>query len=71
MSQDAALTAAEAMDQLDPERWAATPPLERLHLLEAVRGNCKTHADELGAEDAKMKNDLMGEELCSLSTSSG
>ena len=62
-------TAAEAIDRLDPEKWAATTPLERLHLLEQVRENCRKHADELGAADAKMKNDLMGEELYSISTS--
>ena len=69
MTETTTMTAAEAIDRLDPEKWAATPPLVRLQLLEAVRENCKTHADELAAADAKMKNDLMGEELYSLSTS--
>lgn len=41
-------TAAEAIDRLDPEKWAATSPLERLHLLEEVRENCGRYADELG-----------------------
>ncbi len=61
--------AAKAIDHLDPGKWANTSPLERLHLLEAVRENCKEYADELAGADGRMKNDLMGEELYSLSTS--
>jgi hypothetical protein len=63
------MTAAEAIDRLNPEKWAATSPLERLHLLEEVRENCGRYADELAAADGKMKNDLIGEELYTLSTS--
>ena len=59
------MNAKEAIDQLQPQKWAATPATERLHLLEEVRENMKTYADELAASDAKMKNDLMGEELFS------
>ena len=44
-------------------QWAATSAADRLHLLEAVRDNMKQYADELGASDTKMKNDLMGEAL--------
>lgn len=61
--------AIDAIDRLDPVKWAETSALERLHLLEAVRDNCKTFAEELAASDGKMKNDLMGEELYSVSTS--
>ncbi len=57
------MNATEAIDRLDPQKWAATAAIERLRLLEQVRENCKVHADELAAADAKMKNDLMGEEL--------
>jgi acyl-CoA reductase-like NAD-dependent aldehyde dehydrogenase len=59
------MNAKQAVDQLKPEEWAATPAIERLHLLEEVRENMKTYADELAAADAKMKNDIMGEELFS------
>jgi acyl-CoA reductase-like NAD-dependent aldehyde dehydrogenase len=63
------MDAKEAIDQLHPQRWAATPAAERLHLLEEVRDNIKEYADELAAEDARMKNGLMGEELFSLDES--
>ncbi len=63
------MKAKEAVDRLDPQKWAATPALERLHLLEEVRENMKTYADELAAADAKMKNDLMGETIFSLDES--
>ena len=59
------MKAKEAVERLKPKAWAATPAPERLHLLEAVRENMKTHADELAACDSKMKNDLMGEPLFS------
>ena len=59
------MNAKEAVDRLDPQKWAATPAIERLHLLEEVRENMKTYADELAAADAKMKNDRMGEALFS------
>ncbi len=57
------MKANEAIDHLDPERWAATPPAERLHLLEQVRDNLKRYGDELAVSDTQMKNGLMGEEL--------
>ncbi len=60
------MNAKQAVDRLKPEEWAATPALERLHLLEAVRENMKTHADELAAADAVMKNGILGEEIVSL-----
>jgi acyl-CoA reductase-like NAD-dependent aldehyde dehydrogenase len=59
------MNAKQAIDRLKPEAWAATPATERLRLLEQVRENIKTYADELAAADAKMKNDLMGEALFS------
>lgn len=45
------MNATEAIDRLDPEAWAQTSALERLHLLEAVRDRCKDHADELAAAE--------------------
>ena len=53
----------EAIDQLDNQKWAATSPAERLHLLEEVRENMKKYGQELAASDTKMKNGLMGEDL--------
>ncbi len=57
------MKAKEAVDRLDPQKWADTPPPERLHLLERVRENLKRYGDELAAADTKMKNELMGEAL--------
>ena len=54
---------AQAIDQLDPQKWATTTVVERLHLLEEVRENMKTYAEELAASDTKMKNGIMGEDL--------
>ena len=57
------MTAQEAYDQLDPQKWANTPVHERLHLLEEVRSNLKTYAEELATADTNMKNGLMGEDI--------
>ena len=57
------MNAKQAIDNLDPQKWAETPPAERLALLEAVRDNLKRFGDELAASDTRMKNALMGEEL--------
>jgi acyl-CoA reductase-like NAD-dependent aldehyde dehydrogenase len=59
------MNAKEAIDQLNPKKWAETSAAERLHLLGEVRENMKTYADELAASDAKMKNALMGEDMYS------
>ena len=56
-------TAAQAIDQLKPDAWASTDIPTRLHLLEAVRYNLKTHGDALAETDANMKNTLMGETI--------
>jgi len=40
------MNAKEAVDHLDPQKWAETPPEQRLHLLEAVRKNMKRYANE-------------------------
>ena len=53
----------EAVDRLDPKKWADTQPAERLALLEEVRANLKAFGDELAAADTQMKNELMGEDL--------
>ena len=60
------MTAQEAYNQLKPEKWAQTPVHERLHLLEEVRENMKEYAEDLAKADAKMKNELMGEEIFSI-----
>jgi acyl-CoA reductase-like NAD-dependent aldehyde dehydrogenase len=57
------MKAKQAIDNLDPQKWAATSVAERLHLLEEVRENMKTYADELAASDTRMKNGIMGESL--------
>lgn len=57
------MKASTAIDRLKPDQWANTSVLERLHLLEQVRHNLKTHGDELASSDAEMKNGLMGEAL--------
>ena len=59
------MTAQEAFNHLDPKSWANTSVIERLALLERVRKNLKTYAEELGQVDAKMKNDLIGEYITS------
>lgn len=59
------MNATEAIDRLDPAKWANTPPTERLRLLEEVRANLKKHGDALAAADSKMKNDLLGAPLYS------
>jgi acyl-CoA reductase-like NAD-dependent aldehyde dehydrogenase len=59
------MNAKQAIDHLDPQKWAATPAEQRLRLLEEVRDNIKKFAEELAGADTRMKNDLMGEELFS------
>ena len=59
------MKAKDAIDKLDPQKWAKTPPAERLHLLEEVRDNMKRYGDELAAADSKMKNDILGAPLYS------
>lgn len=65
------MTAQEAFNQLDPKAWAETSVVERLALLEEVRKNLKTYAKELGAEDARMKNELIGENITSVAEGMG
>ncbi len=55
------MRAQEALDSLKPADWAATDAVERLALIEKIQGNLLRHADELGAVDAKMKNEHAGE----------
>ncbi len=59
------MNATQAIDQLNPQKWAETSAGKRLHLLEEVRENMKIFAEELAASDSKMKNSLMGENLFS------
>lgn len=56
------MKAKEAFDLLDPQAWAQTSAVERLALIEEIRSNLKTHARDLGAADAAMKNALIGED---------
>lgn len=59
------MTAQEALRHLDPERWARTSVRDRLVLIEKVQKNLEACARELGAEDARMKNELIGEAITS------
>ncbi|PRY22240.1 acyl-CoA reductase-like NAD-dependent aldehyde dehydrogenase [Aliiruegeria haliotis] len=59
------MKATEAIDHLDPQKWADTPPAERLRLLEEVRENMKRFGDELATADSRMKNDILGTPLYS------
>lgn len=59
------MKAAEALAQVDPQKWDRTSAIERLHLLEQVREKMEVYADELAASDSQMKNDLLGEALFS------
>ncbi len=54
------MRAQDAKQTLDAEGWAATGAVERLALIENIQDNLLKHADELGAVDARMKNDLAG-----------
>ncbi len=65
------MTAKEAFSKLNPEKWSKVSAIERLQLLEQVRSNLKKYADELGAADAKMKNDLVGENITSVAEGMG
>jgi acyl-CoA reductase-like NAD-dependent aldehyde dehydrogenase len=65
------MTAQEAFNQLDPQKWAETSVVERLTIIEEVKNNLKTYAKELGAEDARMKNELIGENITSTAEGMG
>jgi len=65
------MTAQEAFNNLDPQKWANTSVLERLALLEQVQHNLRKYAVELGDVDAKMKNDLIGENITSTAEGMG
>lgn len=65
------MTAQEAFNKLNPEKWSKVSAIERLQLLEQIRSNLKKYADELGAADAKMKNDLIGENITSVAEAMG
>lgn len=56
-------TAAQAIDQLNAQKWHNTPIERRLNLLYQVRENLKVYGDELAVSDTRMKNDLLGEAL--------
>ncbi|MEU4237680.1 hypothetical protein [Actinoplanes sp. NPDC026619] len=49
------MEALEAVDWVDPDRWRATPPAERLRLLRLVQANIDRHFDELVAADCHAK----------------
>ena len=65
------MTAQEAFNHLVPEKWAQVSIIERLALLEQIQSNLRTYAVELGEVDAKMKNDLIGEQITSTAEGMG
>jgi len=65
------MTAQEAFNSIDPPSWASTSVIERLALIEQVQHNLKKYATELGKVDAKMKNDLIGENITSTAEGMG
>ena len=65
------MTAQEAYNSLDPQSWANTSVIERLALIEQIQHNLRTYAAELGEIDAKMKNDLIGENITSTAEGMG
>lgn len=60
-----------AYDQLKPQDWAETSAVDRLALIEEIQHNLIHFAEELGQADARMKNDLIGEEFVSLAEGMG
>ena len=65
------MTAQEAFNSLEPEKWSKTSAVERLALLEQVQSNLKKNAVELGELDAEMKNNLIGENMTSVAEGMG
>ncbi len=59
------LTAEEAIDHLDAQKWVKTSIEQRLNLLYQLRENLKVFSTELAKSDAKMKNNLLKENLFS------
>ncbi|MBO9490367.1 aldehyde dehydrogenase family protein [Endozoicomonas sp. G2_1] len=60
------MTAQQALDSLDPKAWASTPVVDKLAVIEQIQMNLFTYAKQLGEVDAKMKNDLVGENVVSI-----
>lgn len=65
------MKAQTALNQLDAQRWANTSITERLALLKRIQNNLRTQAKALGRVDAKMKNDLIGQDLISVAEGMG
>jgi len=65
------MDAQSAFKQLKPQDWAQTPAVERLSLIEEIQDNLKKYANELGEVDAKMKNDLIGEDFITIAEGIG
>jgi hypothetical protein len=61
------MIAQEAFKKLDPHRWAKKSVKDRLELIKQVQKNLISYSDKLGETDAKMKNELIGENAVSKS----
>ncbi len=59
------MTAQEAYNQLEPQKWTEVSISERLSLIKQLQNNLLTYGDELAEQDAQMKNKLLGEEITS------
>lgn len=57
------MDAQTAFNQLKPQDWADTSAATRLAFIEEIQDNLKKYAQELGDTDAKMKNELLGEDF--------
>jgi len=56
-------TPTEAIDRLDPKKWASTPIETKLDLLHKIRENIWIYWEELAHSDTKMKNSRIWDEL--------
>lgn len=65
------MTAQQAYDSLDSQAWANTKIVQKLALLKQVQKRLKEYAKELGKVDAKMKNDLIGQNITSTAEGMG
>ena len=59
------MNATQAIDQLDPQKWTSTDAATRIGILKKIRENLREFGDQLGAADAAMKNNIIGEEIFS------
>lgn len=59
------MTAQEAYNSLNPASWAQVSAPEKLKLIKRIQKEMVAYAEELGEADARMKNELIGENTTS------